>query len=91
MFKTIITPSFFPNLPKEIQDLVYEFNWEHRKLFQKVLSHLIDFTHCKYCNDLIALNIVHKISYCTSDCLYYSIKNDNDDYDYNYDYDYDDY
>ena len=39
---TIIVPSFFPNLPKEIQDLVYEFNWEHRKLFQKVL-HLFTF------------------------------------------------
>lgn len=80
MLRTITLPSFFPNLPKEIQDLIYEFNWEHRKLFQKVLSHLIDFTHCKYCNDLIALNIIHKISYCTSDCLYNSTQN----FDYEY-------
>jgi hypothetical protein len=73
--KIIIVPSFFHNLPKEIQDLVYEFNWEHRKLFKKVLSHLIEFTHCTYCNNVIGLDIVHKINYCSNDCLHYSWDN----------------
>jgi hypothetical protein len=89
----IIVPSFFQKLPKVIQDLIFEFNWKHRKLFQKVLIQLIEFTHCSYCYEVIGLDIVHKIKYCCCDCLYYSF-NDKDtlsdyDSDNNYDSDYD--
>ena len=75
MLKTITLQSFFHDLPKEIQDLVYEFNCEHRKLFIKVLSQLMEFTHCTYCNGNIGLNIVHKINYCSNDCLHYDWDN----------------
>jgi hypothetical protein len=68
--KTINVPKFFYLLPKEIQDLVFEFNIEHRFLMKNVLNQLKNYIFCENCNKLIAPSLLNKVRYCSSVCLY---------------------
>lgn len=84
MFNTIIVPHFFYNLPKEVQDLVFEFNWEHRILFTQVLKQLMKNIHCICCKGYIEPYLWYKTDCCSLECLYeqqiwYEYDNDYDD------------
>jgi len=63
-------PEFFHLLPKEIKDLVFEFNIEHRTLMKNVLNQLKKFIFCENCNGIIPTSIINKASCCSSECLY---------------------
>lgn len=67
---TIIVPKMFHNLPKDIQDICYMFNIEHRDLMKKVLNQLIKYIYCENCNNLIAPSLLNRVNCCSSECLY---------------------
>ena len=67
---TIIIPSIFEELPKHIQDLVFECNVEHRYIMNIVLNQLLSYIHCVNCNKLIDPSLLNKINCCSSVCMY---------------------
>jgi hypothetical protein len=67
---TIELPSFFENLPKDIQNLAFEFNIDHRSQMKIVLDQLVYFIHCVNCNGLIDPSILNKVNCCSSICMY---------------------
>ena len=70
VLKTIIVPELFHILPKVIQDIVFEFNIEHRDQMKTVLNQLISYIFCINCNQLISPSILNRINCCSSECLY---------------------
>jgi len=67
--KTITIPSILENLPKIIIDLVFECNYDHRKMFKFVLEQLVDYIHCEYCNGIIDCSLINKVHFCSAFCM----------------------
>jgi len=68
--KTIVIPCFFESLPKEIQDLAFQCNVEHRPKMKLVLDQLVYYIHCVNCNRLIDPSLLNKVNCCSSTCMY---------------------
>lgn len=68
--KTITIPYFFKNLPKEVQDLAFECNVDHRYQMKIVLNQLVDYIHCINCDRLIDPSLLNKVNCCSSECMY---------------------
>lgn len=67
---TIIVPEIFLNLPKDIQDIVFECNLDHRSQMKKVLDQLINYMFCVNCNKIIAPSLLNHVNCCSSICMY---------------------
>lgn len=68
--QTIIVPEIFLNLPKDIQDIVFECNLDHRSQMKKVLDQLINYMFCVNCNKIIAPSLLNHVNCCSSICMY---------------------
>lgn len=68
--KTIELPLIFLDLPKDIQDLVFECNYEHREQMKIVLDQLINYIFCINCDKIIAPSLLNRVNCCSSICMY---------------------
>ena len=69
-YKTICVPTFFHELPLDIQILVFEFNVEHRVMWKKVLDEFMRYLFCENCGKNMPPSLFNKVSCCSSDCMY---------------------
>lgn len=62
----------FNILPKVIEDMIYEFNAEHRELMQPVLLDLVSFHTCISCDMPICFqdNRSNDYDFCSSYCYW---------------------
>ena len=68
--KTIELPLIFLDLPKVIQDAVFECNYEHRPKMKIVLQQLINYIFCANCSNLISPSLLNHVNCCSSICMY---------------------
>jgi hypothetical protein len=67
---TIIVPDLFHKLPKVLQDIVYEYNCEHRFQMKCVLKQLITHIFCQNCSGLISPSLLNRVYCCSAECMY---------------------
>ena len=68
--KTIIVPEIFLKLPKDIQDIVFECNLDHRSQMKKVLDELVHHIFCINCGEIIVPSILKYTNICSSICMH---------------------
>ena len=68
--KTIDLPLIFLDLPKDIQDIVFECNYEHRSNMKIVLDQLLNYIFCINCDKIIAPSLLNLVNCCSSICMY---------------------
>ena len=68
--KTLSVPKYFYKLPKDVQILVFEMNYEHYPQLQLVLVQLVKYIHCSNCRGLILPSLINKVTCCSSECMY---------------------
>jgi hypothetical protein len=68
--KTITIPELFLNLPKEVQNLVFECNIDHRSQMKNVLDELVNNIFCVNCDGIISPSLMYHVDCCSSTCMY---------------------